>query len=227
MQSNVTPDHAKQANFSARREVDSDPTRTPPSFRDAGVARYSGTAARLIPRQVPVLARSAKSGHRLIVTRATVAFRKRLAGGWQGTCGFWRFPASAVIGDPVTSFWCCTRFGVLFRSCRQRSMPSLEFPAHSRSPQRTRRLPLVGPPRIAPRARKRGRLVFPRGESTTQSTNVKSQRPHRGLADPGRLHATRAPGRSIRQPCRDKALEPAVARHRLAPVDTAVLGSAH
>ena len=207
--------------------VDSDPARTPPSFHDVGVARYSVTAAGLIAREVPVMVRSAKSGHRLIVTRATVAFRKRLAGGWQGTCGFWRFPASAVIGDPVTSFWCCTRFGVLFRSCRQRSMPSLEFPAHSRSPQRTRRLPLVGPPRIAPRARKRGCLVFPRGESTTQSTNVKSPRPHRGLADPGRLHATRAPGRSIRQPCRDKALEPAVARHRLAPVDTAVLGSAH
>ena len=159
MQSNVTPDHAKQANFIARRGVDPDPARTLPSFRDVGVARYSVTAARLIAREVPVLARSAKSGHRLIVTRATVAFRERLAGRWQGTCGFWRFPASAVIGDPVTSFWCCTRFGVLFRSCRQRSMPSLEFPAHSRSPQRTRRLPLVGPPRIAPRARKRGRLV--------------------------------------------------------------------
>lgn len=54
----------------------------PPSFRDAGVARYSGTAARLIAHEVPVLARPAVSGHRLIVTRTTVAFRKRLAAGY-------------------------------------------------------------------------------------------------------------------------------------------------
>ena len=194
MQSNVTPDHAKQPNFSARREVDSDTARTPPSFRDAGVFRYSGSAARLIAREVPVLARSAKSGHRLIVTKATVGFRECLAARWRGTCGLMLLPASAVLGGPLTSFWCCTRFGVLFRSCRQRSMRSLEFPAHSRSPQRTRRLPLVGPLRIAPRARKRGHFVFPRGESTTQSTDVKSLRLHRGLADPGQPHATRAVG---------------------------------
>ena len=115
MQRSVTPDHAKQPNFIARRGVDSDPARTLPSFRDVGVARYSVTAARLIAREVPVLARSAKSGHRLIVTEATVAFRERLAGRWQGTCGFWRFPASAGIGGPRTSFRCCTRFGAFFR----------------------------------------------------------------------------------------------------------------
>lgn len=194
MQRNVTPDHAKQQNFIARHGVDSDPARTPPSFRDAGVARYSVTAARLIARELPVLERSAGSGHRLIVTKATVAFRKRLAAGWRGTCESMLFPASAVIGGPLTSFRFCTRFGAFFRLCRQRSMRSLEVPAHSRSPQRTRRRLLVGSPRIAPRARKRGRLAFPRGESTTQSTNVKSPRPHRGLADPGRLHATRAVG---------------------------------
>ena len=131
MQRNVTPDHAKQPNFIARRGVDLGPARTPPSFRDAGVARYSGAAARLIAREVPVLARSAKSGHRLIVTKATVAFRECLAARWRGTCGFMLLPASAVIGDPLTIFRCCTRFGALFRSCRQRSMRSLEFPAHS------------------------------------------------------------------------------------------------
>ena len=194
MQRYVTPDHAKPPNFIARREADSGPARMPPSFRDAGVARYSGTAARSIVHEVPVLARLAGSGHRLIVTRTTVAFRQRVAAGWRGICGFSRFPASAVIGDALTIFRCCTRFGALFRSCRKRPMRSLEFPAHSRSPQRTRRRLLVGSPRIAPRARKRSRLVFPWGKSTTQSTNVKSPRPHRGLADPGRLHATRAVG---------------------------------
>ena len=152
MQSNVTPDHAKQPNFIARRGVDPDPARTLPSFRDVGVARYSVTAARLIAREVPVLARSAKSSHRLIVTKATVGFHECLAARWRGTCGFMLLPASTVIGGPLTSFWCCTRFGVLFRSCRQRSMRYLEFPAHSRSPRRTRRLPLVGSPglRLAP-----------------------------------------------------------------------------
>ena len=132
--------------------VDSDPARTPPSFHDVGVFRYSVTTERLIARDVPVVARSAKSSHRLIVTKATVGFHECLAARWRGTCGFMLLPASTVIGGPLTSFWCCTRFGVLFRSCRQRSMRFLEFPAHSRSPRRTRRLPLVGSPglRLAP-----------------------------------------------------------------------------